>query len=183
MLLKFGTHRCQRLGVRQMITVGLFTAVAVISTVACTSGDQQDQFTQTPEPTPTSMVTAEPEAIPTVTERPTAAPTTTAQSTAAPSATAVPTATTTATLQPTPVPSATAQSTAAPSATAVPIATTTATLQPTPAPTATAASTATPVSSEEKCEDILTRGYSLEEVLTNEELMQCLREELQQNRR
>ena len=50
---------------------------------------------------------------------------------------------------------------------------------PTATPTAPTVPTATPIPSVQGCEDILVKGYSLEAILTDEALMQCLHQELQ----
>ena len=58
--------------------------------------------------------------------------------------------------------------------------TATPTTEPTPEPTATPEPTPAPVVDDmEGCEDVLTREHSLRSLLTDEDLIRCLREELQ----
>ena len=90
----------------------------------------------------------------------TATPTPTPQPTATPTPTPQPTATPTPTPQPTAIPTPTPQPQPQPIAT------------PTPQPPAGADDL-------DGCADVLTRAHSLRDLLTNEDLIQCLSEELQ----
>ena len=88
----------------------------------------------------------------------------------------------TATPEPTPIPTTTPEPTPIPTATPELTPVSASTPEPTPIPTATPeptpVSTATPDSLDGDCAGALTKGHSLEKILTDEELMRCLHEKL-----
>ena len=148
-------------GVHQAALIGLFTLFVVALLVACEDRPQPER------PIPSSQSLG-----PTATSLPTPGPTATSLPTPEPTATSLPTLEPTATPTPTPEPTATPTPTPEPTAT------------PTPTPEPTASPTPTPAPADggndvEGCEDVLTKEHSLRDLLTNEDLIRCLREELQ----
>ena len=130
-----------RKGVHRAAQIGLLALLVTTLLAACDDGPQPESPTQPAQalgPTATPMATPEPTATPMPTPEPTATPMATPEPTATP--------------MPTPEPTAT------------PV--------PTPEPTVEADDV-------ERCEDILTGEHSLRAILTDEDLLRCLREELQ----
>ena len=151
MSLLFRTFLSLWKGVHQAVQIGLLALLVAALLVACDDGSQPER------PTRPAQALG-----PTVTPMPTPEPTATPMPTPEPTATPMPTPEPTATPMPTPKP--------------------TATPMPTPEPTTTPTETPTPAveaDDVEGCEDVLTREHSLRAVLTDEDLIRCLREELQ----
>ena len=160
-----------RKGVHRAAQIGLLALLVTTLLAACDDGPQPESPTQPAQalgPTATPMATPEPTATPMATPEPTATPMATPEPTATPMATPEPTATP----MPTPEPTATPMPTPEPTATPMPTPEPTATPMPTPEPTVEADDV-------ERCEDILTGEHSLRAILTDEDLLRCLREELQ----